>query len=143
MDSLILGKDIQVAYISATNLQDGTTMAREKLKALFPDSEERRTFRISTHYGKGDDIYKVGIEASPSEVENLELETMIIKHGAYMSFYITDYRNDLDRIPQAFALLKGQHEADPNANCIEWFIGDDDVKCLVRSGPEDYPDAHL
>jgi len=142
MDSLILGEDIVVAYISAIDLQN-TSSALEKLRSFFPNIQERRTFRISTNYGKGETIYKVAAEALPSEAEKFGLETFTINHGAYMSFYITDYRNDPDSISHAFELLKGQQEADPNAHCVEWFIGEDDVKCLVRSGPEDYPEPQL
>ena len=29
--------------------------------------------------------------------------------------------------------------ADPEGYCLEWYIGDGDVKCMVRSADESYP----
>ncbi len=143
MDSLILGEDIHVAYISTTGSRENIIKANEEMKGHFSDLQERRKFGISTFDDQAISLYKAAVEATPAESEALGLQSLIIKHGAYMGFYITDYHNDPDAIAEAFKLLKGQQGADPNADCIQWYIGEDDVKCLVRSGPEDYPDAHL
>jgi len=143
MDSLILGEDIQVAYINTTGSRENIIKANKELTAHFPDFKERRRFGISTFDEQDIGFYKAAVEATVAESEALGLQTFTIKHGAYMSFYITEYSNDPDSIYDAFELLKGQQEADPNAHCIQWYIGADDVKCLVRSGPEDYPEPHL
>ena len=70
------------------------------------------------------------------------LERFTIPGGAYNTYYIQDYRNNLAAIGECFQLLIGQAEADPNGYCIEWYIGDNDVKCMVRSNDKDYPVDH-
>ncbi|HLA56719.1 MAG TPA: hypothetical protein VK623_11490 [Flavobacterium sp.] len=139
MDSFILGEDIKVMYVTAANFPDGIPDAFDFLNSLVPDVEGRRFFGISAPDESGKIIYKAAAEELfPGETQNLKLESFTIKHGAYMSFYIKDYRNHIDAIKEAFELLLGQQEADPNGYCLEWYIGDD-VKCLVPSGPENYP----
>jgi hypothetical protein len=139
MDSFILGEDIKVMYVTA-NFPDGIPDAFDYLYSLVPDVEGRRFFGISAPNESGAIIYKAAAEEMfPGETENLKLESFTIRHGAYMSFYITDYRNHTNAIKEAFELLLGQQEADPNGYCLEWYIGDD-VKCLVLSGPENYPE---
>ena len=144
MDSFILGEDIKVMYVTASNFPTDIKSAHEHLHTLLPNVERRRIFGISAPNEEGQIIYKAAAEEMfPGESQNLGLPTFIISHGAYMSFFITDYRNDIDSISRAFKLLLSQQEADPNGYCLEWYIGESDVKCLVPSGPEDYPDAHL
>ena len=143
MDSFILGEDIHVAYITADGFPEGITDAHRQLHTLFSDVQDRRTFGISSPNINGIIIYKAAVEATPEEAEHRQLNTFTIRHGSYMSFYIADFRNDIESISRAFELLTGQQEADPDGYCLEWYIGENDVKCLVPSGPEEYPAPHL
>lgn len=140
MDSYILGEDIKVMYVTAANFPDGIVAAHQHLQSLLPNVADRRHFGISKPNENGEIVYKAAAEEThPGEAQNLGLETFLIKNGAFMSFYITDYRENPNSIRTAFQLLTGQQEADPNGYCLEWYIGENDVKCLVPSGPEDYP----
>lgn len=140
MDSFILGDDIKVMCVTAANFPDGIKEAHQHLHSLLPDIDRRKLFGISRPDGQGRIVYKAAAEEMhPGETQNLGLEPFTIRHGAYMSFYIKDYRDDIGAIQRAFDLLMGQQEADPNGYCLEWYIGENDVKCLVPSGPEDYP----
>ena len=144
MDSFILGEDIKVMYVTAANFPDGIADAHDHLHSLLPKVEGRRLFGISAPNEEGTIIYKAAAEEMhPGEIQNLGLPNFTIRHGAYMSFFIKDYMEDVGAIKRAFDLLLGQQEADPNGYCLEWYIGENDVKCLVPSGPEDYPAAHL
>lgn len=140
MDSFILGDDIKVMYVTATHFPEGITEAHIKLHSLVEKTDDRKYFGISAPNKDGVVIYKAAAEELfPGEAQSLGLDTFTIKHGAYMSFYIKDYRENIDAIGTAFQLLTGQQEADPNGYCLEWYIGENDVKCLVPSGPENYP----
>jgi hypothetical protein len=140
MDSFILGDDIKIMYIDASIFPDGIKKAHEQLHSILPKVEGRRLFGISAPEQGGVIKYKAAAEEMfPGEARNLGLQTFKIRHGAYMSFFIKDYREHSENIPDAFKLLTGQQEADPNGYCLEWYIGENDVKCLVPSGPEDYP----
>ena len=45
---------------------------------------------------------------------------------------IADYRKDLPSIGIAFQTLLSQENIDQNGYCIEWYINENDVNCLVR-----------
>jgi hypothetical protein len=64
------------------------------------------------------------------------METFVIKNGPYNAFYIYNYAENQDSIGQAFKLLLKEHEVDPNGYCLEWYINENDVKCLVPLGKE-------
>lgn len=140
MDSFILGEDIKVMCITASEFPDGIERAHIQLHAMLAEKERRRFFGISRPNENGDIIYKAAAdEMVPGEAEKLGLETFIIKKGPYNSFYIKDFMQDVGSIKRAFKLLLSQHEVDPDGYCLEWYIGEDDVKCLVPLGP-DYQD---
>jgi uncharacterized protein YndB with AHSA1/START domain len=140
MDSFILGEDIPTLSITAESFPDGIVAAHEKLRQIFPDTERRRFFGVSRPDHTGKIIYKAAAEElETGEAEKLGLERFTIKRGAYNTYYIIDYPNKPDAIAQSFQLLLGQAEADPDGYCLEWYIGERDVKCMVRSADEDYP----
>ena len=140
MDSFILGDDIRVVCVTADSFPEGIEDAHLELNAKLTPNEKRRFFGISRPDETGRIIYKAAAdEMFIGEAESLGLETFLIRRGAYMSFYIKNHRDEPGSIARAFELLLGQHEADPNGYCLEWYIGENDVKCLVPSGPEEYP----
>jgi uncharacterized protein YndB with AHSA1/START domain len=140
MDSFILGEDIPTFTVTADSFPDGIGAAHEKLHQMFPGKERRRFFGISRPDQTGKIIYKAAAEViDTDEVEKSGLEKFTIKRGAYNTYYIIDYPNKPDAIAKSFELLTGQAEVDPEGYCIEWYIGEHDVKCMVRSADEDYP----
>jgi predicted transcriptional regulator YdeE len=143
MDSYILGEDIRVMCVSADNFPDGIMPAFEKLHGSVPEKHDRRYFGISRPNAKGEIVYRAAAEELVNgEAEQLGLERFTIPGGAYNTYYIKDYRNHIGAIAECFDLLTGQAETDPNGYCIEWYIGEDDVKCMVRCNDKDYPVDH-
>jgi len=139
MDNFTIDKNIKTICVTAESFPDGIEAAHMKLHATIPEKDRRQFFGISWPED-GEIIYKAAAsEIESGEAERLNLETFTIKAGPYNSFYITDYRENLDSISRAFDLLTAQHETDPNGYCLEWYINDKDVKCLVplRTKPED------
>lgn len=137
MDSFILGEDIQVMCINAHDFPDGVERAHIQLHAMLTEKERRRFFGISWADKNGTITYKAACdEMEPGEAQKLGLETFTIKKGPYNSFYIKDFMEDIGSIKRAFKLLLEQHEVDPDGYCLEWYIGDNDVKCMVPLGDE-------
>jgi hypothetical protein len=142
MDNFIMGEDIKVMYVTAAGFPEGIPAAHEYLRSLVPKVARRRYFGISAPNEEGKIIYKAAAEETfPGEARNLGLQTFTIRRGAYIGFYIKNYKEDPSAIRHAFDLLLGQGEADPNGYCLEWYYGEDDVKCMVRSADENYPEA--
>ena len=140
MDSFILGEDIKVMYVTATDFPEGVERAHIQLHAMLTEKERRRFFGISWLGEDGHFIYKAACdEMEPGEAQKLGLETFTIKEGPYNSFYIKDFMEDVGSIKRAFKLLLEQHEVDPDGYCLEWYIGDNDVKCMVPLGKDYQP----
>ncbi len=133
MDTFILDNDISVFYVKATSFPDGVLAAHQKLHGLIPYSSERKYFGISNPDATGTILYRAAAEAlSQDEVNKLNLEKFVIKKGNYVSLVIHNYMNDLQSIGQAFAEMLSNPDLDPNGACIEWYLSDKDVQCMVR-----------
>lgn len=140
MDSFILDDDISVVCVTAKNFPDDIERAHIHLHVILPEKERRRFFGISWPGPDGKMIYKAAADIMETEnADKYGLETFTIKKGPYNSFYIKDFMEDPESIGRAFQLLTAQHEVDPNGYCLEWYIGDNDVKCMVPLGTEYAP----
>lgn len=136
MDSFNLQEDIKVICLDAKSYPDGAKAAHLELQVNLKHEERRRFFGILMNEN-GQQIYKAAAE----EMENGEaaqygLEEFTIKKGSFNSFFIADYRKDESAITHAFELLRKEHEVDPDGYCLEWYIGENDVKCMVPLGPD-------
>jgi len=79
---------------------------------------------------------KIGYKAAAKELksgeaETLGLETFIIKKGVYISELIIDFMSDIPSIGRTFQKLLAQPGLDPNGYCLEIYINNKDVRCLV------------
>lgn len=133
METLTLDKDITVFYITATSFPDGITEAHEKLHALVPFSTSRNYFGISRPENNGAIEYKAAAEELvPGEAKKWNLPTMHIKKGSYKASNITNYATDPLKIGRAFGEILKQPDLDPNGYCVEWYLNEKDVRCMVR-----------
>lgn len=134
MEKYHLPDDITAMYITASSFPDGVLAAHQKLHSLVPmsDTPERKYFGISYPID-GTIIYKAGAEElTEGEAEQLGLETYLMKKGKYISTDIHDYMKNLSAIGDAFNELLESPDIDANGACVEWYITDKDVKCMVR-----------
>ena len=140
MDSFTFQDDVRTISVNAENFPADICDAHAKLHSLLPANDRRRYFGVSWPGKDGKITYKaIAEEMEPEEAEMLGLETFTIKNGPYNSFYIKDFRDDPHSIQRAFELLTGQHEVDPDGYCLEWYINDKDVKCMVPLGKKYAP----
>jgi hypothetical protein len=135
MDNYNFQKDVPTYCVTAESFPEGIAAAHQQLHTLLPKNDRRDFYGISYPDENGIMIYKAA--AQIMEDESLPgLETFVIKNGPYNSFYIYDYKQNPDSIGEAFELLLKQHEVDPNGYCLEWYINENDVKCMVPLGKE-------
>jgi len=133
MESIFLEQDVKVFYVAATSFPDGIQEAYQKLHSLIGSPAGRRFFGISYPETPSKIIYKEGVEENyPGEGEQLGCETFVIKEGQYISIYIKDFMKDIPKIGQSFQELLTDHRIDPNGRCVEEYINDKDVRCMVR-----------
>lgn len=133
METFILENDITVVYIQASSFPDGVLAAHEKLHSLISFTTDRRYFGISSPDKTGGIVYKAAAEEiNEGEAQQLQLSTFIIKKGMYISLILADYKQDITGIGKSFDQLLTNPAIDPQGACIEWYINDNDMRCMVR-----------
>ena len=132
METITIDNDIKVFYITATSFPDGIKGAHEKLHSLIPFSTERKYLGISRPEN-GVIVYRaVAEEINPGEAAKLKLNTLVLKKGKYISLMINDYMKDIQSIGRAFKELLAYPGLDPQGYCVEWYLSDKDVRCMIR-----------
>ncbi len=120
-------------YITASSFPDGVLAAHQKLHTLIPFTTDRRYFGLSRPENGGQIVYRASAEElEPGEGEKLKLETLILKKGKYISLIIHDFMKDIPAIEKAFNLLTSQPDIDPQGYCVEEYINQKDMLCMVK-----------
>ncbi|SFD49014.1 hypothetical protein SAMN05518672_102155 [Chitinophaga sp. CF118] len=133
MENFILKDDINVMCVTADSFPAGILPAFEKLHSLVPDYSTRKQFGISRPDKSRKIIYKAGVEElSGGEAERLHLEKFVLKKGNYISIDIIDFMKDVPAIGKTFEQLLADPRIDPEGACVEWYLNEKDVKCMVR-----------
>lgn len=130
MEMIVIELDIKVLYVTAASFPEGIQGAHERLHEIIPYSKERRYFGLSRPEN-GVIVYRAAAEQFEQE-QDFNCEALIIKKGKYRSITVANYKNDPQKITKAFNELISYPDIDPNGYCVEWYQGDEDLKCMVR-----------
>jgi len=140
MEKFTIEEDIKVFCEPAKSFPGGIIEAHKELHSIITSSAERRYFGISRPDAKGIIIYDAAAEEIyQGEAEELGCEKFVIQSGQYISLLIEDYVNDITTIAKAFQLLISYPGIDPEGYCIEWYLNEKDVRCMVRLVKEVQP----
>jgi len=132
MEEIQVEKDIPVVMVKADSFPDGVMEAHRKLHSLVPYSASRRYFGISWPDRNGNIQYYAGVETLNSEDAHISgNEPFIILQGPYACLTIHDYMKDLQGIGNAFTTLLELEDLDQNGYCLEWYVSDKEVRCMV------------
>jgi len=132
METITFPEDIKVFYVTATSFPEGIMEAHEKLHALAPFSTGRKFYGVS-RTENGPILYKAAAqEIHKGEAEKLGCETLILKKGKYICLTVHDYSKDPQSIGKAFQQLLEQPGLDPQGYCVELYLNDTDVQCMIR-----------
>jgi len=133
METFFLDSDIKVLCVTAKSFPNGIMEAFDKLHSFVPFGEKRRLFGISRPNKQGIIIYKAALEEIyQGEAEKFGCESFVIQKGKYIYLDRTDYAKDISGMGEAFHELISQPNIDPNGYCLEWYLNEKDVRCLVR-----------
>lgn len=134
MEIYRLDRDVPIVCITATSFPLGILPAHEKLHSLLGPSGDRTFYGISRPSGNmGNIVYKAAAEImDKGEPARLNLETMMIKKGTYLSELILNFHEDIQRIGKSFQQILDDPRIDPNGFCVEWYLNETDVRCMVR-----------
>ncbi len=132
MEAYSIEKDITTLCLTADSFPEGVEAAHTKLHSLLPSLEQRTAYGISWSDGKGGIIYKAAVSRlREDEAETDGLETFVIRKGEYMSELLLNYREDMDRVNSTFQQLLALPELDPEGYCLELYLNDKDMRCMV------------
>jgi hypothetical protein len=132
VETVTFDKDFKVMYVIAASFPNGVLAAHQQLHSLIPFSDTRKYFGISRPEN-GTIIYKAGAEELKSgEAEELNLETLTLKKGNYLSVFVHDYMKDVPAIGKTFDLLTAQPGIDPQGYCVEIYLNDKYAQCMIR-----------
>jgi predicted transcriptional regulator YdeE len=135
MEKYYLQDGIKLLCVKAKSFPDGIKESFEKLEKLLPSREGRDFYGIS-YPDKGNLIYFAAVkEAYEGETEKLGCQTFTIPRGTYTSIYLTNFMKDVKSVGVAFKKLLDNPAIDPNGCCVEMYINDNDVRCMVRLDP--------
>ncbi|WP_231424631.1 MULTISPECIES: transcriptional regulator [Pedobacter] len=124
-------EDIKVICVRASSFPEGIMAAHQKLHALLPDIEQRKIFGISRPED-GKIIYKAAAEVKDTDdVKLLDHQMFVIEKGKYLSETIENFMEDIPKIGLTFQKLIAQPNIDPEGYCLEDYINETDVRCMV------------
>ncbi|MBL7712733.1 MAG: hypothetical protein JNL13_09725 [Chitinophagaceae bacterium] len=132
MKPYLLPEDISVYCIRAASFPDGVLAAHQQLHALLPFSAERGYFGLSRPENGSIEYYAAASECIPGELSGKDLKEIIIRSGTYNSITIEHYMRDTAAIGEAFRQLIADPGIDPQGYCVEWYLTQETVRCMVR-----------
>lgn len=125
-------KSTKVLFVEAISFPEGIKDAHEKLHSLLPTIVGRNFFGISRPEN-GTIVYKAAAEElETGEAELLGCKTLELKAGKYISILLEDYLKDLQSIGNAFQELLKYPDIDPQGYCVEHYLSQNEVRCMVR-----------
>lgn len=128
-----LPKDINVLYVKAESFPLGIEAAHEKLHSLVNEEDKRRYFGISWMNKNNEIEYLAAAEELyPGESENYGCNTFTIRKGDYISETLPDWCNTEGRVAAVFQELLKHPQLDKNGYCLEIYLNDTDMECLVK-----------
>ncbi|MDR3625311.1 MAG: DinB family protein [Ignavibacteriaceae bacterium] len=144
MEKYFLHNDINLICVTANSFPDGVLEAFKILKKKLPAAEERNLYGIS-YPGKNKEIvYKAAAEeAYKGEAVETVLDAFTVLKGTYLSISIPGFEKDSHSIGKAFETLISDPLIDPNGCCVEMYLKDNDVRCMVRLDPEKVHDENI
>src|SRR5260221_13741421 len=133
METYLLKDDIKLLCVDATSFPEGIEAAQQKLHSLLSITNNRRFFGISYPQGGGKIIYKAAVEESfKGESDQLNLDTFVVKKGEYKGSRVVHYQDHIDSLGKTFQKILTDPRIDPNGCCVEMYLNDEDVQCMVR-----------
>jgi hypothetical protein len=70
-------------------------------------------------------------EKQHGEAESLGCETIVIKSGQYRFLTVPDFMKNIPAIGKAFRELLSNPGLDSEGYCVEWYLNEKDVKCMI------------
>lgn len=133
-----LNSEIKVFYIKAQTFPTGIKAAHEKLHSLVPVNDGRRFYGISFGSPTGEiTYYAAAEELTAGEAEKYSCEKFTIRKGPYLAVTLKDWCKEEGLVERTFRnLLSDPRLDDENGYCLEEYLSETDMICMVTLDPE-------
>lgn len=132
MEIYSLEQPVAVFCVTADSFPLGIKAAHEKLHAMLPSAAGRIFYGISWSAGAGKIMYKAAVkEMFEGEAEQYGCERFIIKAGNYISEVVNNWQLDELSVARTFNRLLATPGLLPDGYCVEEYITDTDIRCMV------------
>ena len=141
METYFLKDDIKLICVNAKSFPDGITDAFDRLNQIIGSTDKRKRYGISRGAENGAIIYKAAMEELREDNElQRKMEKFVIRKGEYIGTRIVNYPDHMESIGKTFEKLLTNPRLDPNSYCVEIYLNEKDVRCMVRLVPKNKKD---
>lgn len=133
METITLQTDIHVLCVQAETFPNGIMQAYQTLGERLLTNPNRLHYGLSHGTPTGEVIYFAAAEQlQPNEPMELNLIPKIIPAGNYACITVLNYMQNLPSVAQTFRTLLALPNHDTNGMCVEQYINQNDVECMLR-----------
>lgn len=137
MEPYFVEHDMPLLCVEAKSFPAGVLAAQQQLHRLLDGRGERQYFGISWPVD-GEIRYKAAATAlQAGEATTLGCEPWLLNKGEYISLLIPNFMDDVPAIGRAFEQLLAHPRIDPQGACVEVYLNETDVRCMVRLADEE------
>ncbi len=127
-------KNIKVFGLQVKTFPLGIGEAFEALAKSITDGYNRSYYGISYFNEAGQIVYKAAAqETYEGEAKKYDYDQYLIEKGEYLMEPVKDWRKKTDCIKDIFHTMMEDSRAGDTSTCIEWYIDDDDMLCLIKT----------
>ena len=132
MNTITIENDMTFIYVEATSFPDGVMESWNELHRIIPFNSERVYVGLSRPEGNKGIVYKACALILNTDETTFGLQQIALLKGDYFSEEYPDYMKDLQKIGTIFHSMLSSPEIDPEGYCVEWYLGKEDLRCMVK-----------
>lgn len=138
MQTYQVENDVPLFGIQATDFPDGVGQAWQDLHKKLPTTKGRSFYGVSHGTTGGGILYKACVEeAFAGEAESLGCERFVLPKGEYIGETVHHFMQQLPKIGETFQALLARDDYDKaNGRCVEQYLNDKDVVCMIKKAVE-------
>jgi hypothetical protein len=136
MDLRYLKNDIEVICVKASSFPQGVLAAHKELESKIKSTTGRRLFGISFPQ-QGEIVYSAAAtQSSSDEAKHLGCDKFTIKSGLHVGQEVLNWQEKAHDLQNVFERLISDPRTDPNGYCLEEYVSDNDLICMVPLNAE-------
>lgn len=141
MEIVQLRNSIHLIGIQADAFPQGVAQAHEQLKASVTAENERSIYGIS-HPLQNGSIKYLAAASRLSHDQGIEsgFETFTIRKGAFLTLILKGWKENTSQIQEAFRQLIADPRIEKNGYCLEEYISETTLRCMVPLAAEEKPE---